>query len=240
MKRYTKISKICFMMVLCFAFMTSSVLANNANTRTISVSGFAQRQVTPDTAHITVGVVTQSETVEAARAENARFVSQIVKRLTTYNIKEADVRTSSFQLHPVYSNITNQERVIVGYTVENYLTVRVKDVSNIGNVIDATFNAGANRFNGVNFTISNAQEIQEELLKEAVNDGLRKAKIVAGMSSFSVGNLLNATINTDNHQQLARGLTMMEAQAMDSSDNSQIFTGSVLLSASVDLTYELN
>lgn len=228
------------MMVLCFAFMTSSVLANNANTRTISVSGFAQRQVTPDTAHITVGVVTQSETVEAARAENARLVSQIVKRLTTYNIKEADVRTSSFQLHPVYSNITNQERVIVGYTVENYLTVRVKDVSNIGNVIDATFNAGANRFNGVNFTISNAQEIQEELLKEAVNDGLRKAKIVAGMSSFSVGNLLNATINTDNHQQLARGLTMMEAQAMDSSDNSQIFTGSVLLSASVDLTYELN
>ncbi len=217
--------------------LAAPALAAPAEKRdTITVNGMAERQVAPDTAYVTVGVVTQNTTVEAARAENARSIARIAKTLADYGISGQAVKTSSFNLYPNYSEERNEQRRVVGYTMENSLTVELKNLDKIGTVIDALFAAGANRLDGVRFAVAGYDALQDELLKEAVADGYRKANLVARSAGRNVGKLANAVINSGggSYQPEYR-----MAKSMAANDATQIFGGGIKLSASVQLAYEL-
>lgn len=237
MKKYGNLWQVCLVLVVSFAFLLTPALA--ANERVIQVNGFAQRSITPDIAFIQVGVVTQASNVETARAENAAIIKKVAQRLGDFNIVAKDIQTSNFSLQPVYAKVQNyeQEREIIGYKVENTLLIRLKDIASVGRVIDVTFAAGANRFDGITFSASNTEKIKEELLKEAVKDGYKKAKIVADMSGSTIGVLVNASIrnNSVSNKMLTERAYMEDSAA----GATEIFSGSMSISVNVDLTYLL-
>ncbi len=202
----------------------------------VTVRGLAERQVAPDTAYVTVGVVSQSSQVETARAENARTIDKMVKALSSYGISGQAIKTSSFNLYPNYADQGDTRRVN-GYTIENALTVEVKDLNKIGDIIDSLFAAGANRLDGVRFAASNYAALQDELLKEAVADGLRKANIVAKSAGRNVGLLINATVNSGGGLYQPEYRMAIAKGAMN--DSSQVFGGVIKLTADIQLVYEL-
>jgi uncharacterized protein YggE len=87
------------------------------------------------------------------------------------------------------------ERVLIGYQVTNTLNVKVRDLDNMGNVIDGATEAAGNliRINRVSFTIEDTKPLQNEAREEAIADLLTKANTMAGLAGVELGKLVFLT-----------------------------------------------
>lgn len=87
------------------------------------------------------------------------------------------------------------ERVILGFDVTNQLTVKVRDLDKIGEIIDGTTEAGGDltRFQGVSFTIEDTDTLQDQARTVAVEDLIAKATQVASLAGVELGDLVFIT-----------------------------------------------
>jgi hypothetical protein len=79
---------------------------------------------------------------------------------------------------PNYDYIEGKQ-VFRGYEVTNALTVKVKDTSQVGTVIDTAVKNGANRVSGLQFKIENGEFYYQQALSIALHDAQMKAKTIA-------------------------------------------------------------
>ena len=88
-----------------------------------------------------------------------------------------------------------RERVIVGYTVTNQLSVQARDLDSVGGIIDEVTEAGGDliRFQGVSFTIENTEELQDQARAAAVADLTKKATRIADLAGVELGRLVFIT-----------------------------------------------
>src|SRR4051812_14434927 len=61
----------------------------------------------PDQATVTIGVVSQATTAEAASAQNARQLTAVLDQLRSALGPKADIRTSGYSLNPNYKYAPN-------------------------------------------------------------------------------------------------------------------------------------
>lgn len=143
-------------------------------------------------------------------------------------------------MQPVYDKVQeyDENRKIVGYKIDSSLSVKVRNISVVGKVIDTVFDAGANRFNNVRFAVSNLEAIKGELLKEAVEDGYKKARIVANMSGSTIGVLLNASIVDSTMNRISQD--NVYTTVMATAEETEIFVGNMSISVNVNLAYTEN
>lgn len=93
------------------------------------------------------------------------------------------------------SCFTTYERVIVGYVVNNQLTVKVRDLDSTGAIIDQVTEAGGDltRFQGISFTIEDNEALQDEARVAAIEDLLSKSGQVANLTGVKLGQLVYIT-----------------------------------------------
>ena len=84
------------------------------------------------------------------------------------------------------------ERVLVGYQVTNTLNIKVRDLDNMGNIIDGATEAAGNlvRINRVSFAIEDTKPLQIEAREEAIADLLTKANAMAELAGVELGKLV--------------------------------------------------
>ena len=80
---------------------------------------------------------------------------------------------------------------IVGYRASNRVTVRIRDVTKVANVIDVLVGAGANEIGGINFTVTQASKLLDEAREKAIADARRKAEIYAKAAGVTLGEPLS-------------------------------------------------
>ena len=87
------------------------------------------------------------------------------------------------------------ERVLIGYQVTNTLTIKVRDLNNMGNVIDGASEAADDliRVNRISFTIEDTKPLQNEAREEAIADLLTKAATMAELAGVELGQLVYLT-----------------------------------------------
>lgn len=131
------------------------VQARDAPTRQprVLVTGDAIVQAQPDTAILTISVVTQSKSALEAQAENARRSGRVVNAVKEAAGAGAEVKTSGYVLIPQRVYKENQPPTISGYEARNSVTVTLGDLSRVGRVIDTATQAGANNVDNVSFTL---------------------------------------------------------------------------------------
>ena len=88
--------------------------------------------------------------------------------------------------------VTERETVLLGYEVSNQLSVKIRDLGSIGEVIDAVTDAGGNfiRFQGVSFTTEDDQELKDRARAAAVEDLMDKANQTALIAGVELGELV--------------------------------------------------
>jgi len=88
--------------------------------------------------------------------------------------------------------VTERERVLLGYDVKNQLSVKIRDLASIGDVIDAVTEAGGDliRFQGISFTIEDDQALKDQARAAAVEDLMNKADQVAALTGVELGDLV--------------------------------------------------
>ena len=161
--------------------------------RSIEVTGEASIEAAPDFATVTLGVTTTSKEAGDAMAANAKAVNALIAALKNEGVAAADIRTSSLSVSPSYSNPapgSSAPAAIVGYNVENMVTVTVHDLSRLGALIDKAAGSGANAMYGVTFGRNNVSALLDEARPRAFADAKRKADIYASAAGAKVGRLM--------------------------------------------------
>src|SRR5215212_7957791 len=126
-------------------------------TNSITVVGFGEASAKPDVALVQLGVeVTDPDAGKALAGANEN-IANVTKAIVALGIAEADVQTTGIN---IFSRDMGPQPTEPGATIPRtyqaqiMLSVRVRDVTKAGPVIDAAVKAGANNVYGLSFNIS--------------------------------------------------------------------------------------
>jgi uncharacterized protein len=162
----------------------------------ISVDGHGEVTVSPDMATINSGVLTQGTTAREALDANSEAMADLIATLKESGIEARDIQTSGITVSPNY--VYSEERddsgytlppKITGYQVGNTVTVIVRDIAELGAVLDKSVTVGANAINGVTFSVSDMRTVLDDARKEAFEDARRKAELYATAAGTPLGDI---------------------------------------------------
>ena len=178
--------------VLAAAVAAGTLLAASARAQiippaAISVTGEATVSVPPDQAEIDGGVTSEAKTAREASEANNAAMGKVLQALKGAGIEEKDIRTSRLSLQPQSAPNRSGPSAIAGYRASNRVTIRVRDVTKVANMIDVLVGAGANDIGGINFTVSQASKLLDEAREQAISDARRKAEIYAKAAGVTLG-----------------------------------------------------
>ncbi|MEA2163256.1 MAG: uncharacterized protein QOK37_1383 [Thermoanaerobaculia bacterium] len=154
----------------------------------VIVSGTSSVAMTPDMVSVSLGVSTKGETVRRIVKENNAKVAKIIEILKAKGMRSDQIKTSSFELAPVERNA-----IRTGFEVSNTIGVSSKQVSDVGALVDAAIDSGANQIRGPEFSVENEKVVQERCIAEAFRDAKAKAKQLAALSERELGRVLAVT-----------------------------------------------
>ena len=156
--------------------------------RTITVSATGTVEAEPDQARVTSGVTTEATSAREALTGNSEAMTKVISELKAKGIDAKDIQTASFNVEPVidYSK-DGQPPKTRGYRVSNQVVILVRDLGQLGTVLDNVITAGANQVQGLSFEVSKADTLKDEARKEAVSNALRRAKLLAAAAGAEVG-----------------------------------------------------
>ncbi len=208
------------------------------DTRTISVTGEGKVSAPPDMATIYTGVVTQSAEAAAALEANNKAVEKIMEVLKEHDVASKDVQTSQFNVSPEYKRgPRNQQRPeIAGYRVTNQLRVRVRNLPDLGQVLDALVNAGSNQISGISFSIDDLTGVMNQARNRAVADARSRAELYAHAAGAKVGKVISIS---EQPLQIPRPQIMGRAMAVEAAGSVPVATGEQEVRATISIVFEL-
>lgn len=160
----------------------------------ITVSAQGSTRITPDRATVQVGVQTRAPTAAAASAENARIAQRVIAAVKALGIGAEQISTVNYSVNPDYRHQENRAPQVIGYVVHNTVVVDVRQIEQVGRVIDASLSAGANMVNSLNFYASNTEEARRVALGSAVETARRDAEAIARAAGGTLGGLAEAHV----------------------------------------------
>ncbi|MDH5507424.1 MAG: SIMPL domain-containing protein, partial [Anaerolineae bacterium] len=111
---------------------------------TVSITGNGKITLTPDLVHISIGVQTENEAATQAVAENTAKSQGVIDALISFEIAEEDIRTTNFSVYPRQNRPLNGEPAQTTFIVQNIVSVTVRNLDALGEILDAAVKAGAN------------------------------------------------------------------------------------------------
>ena len=157
----------------------------------ISATGEVSR--VPDVAIISTGVVTRAPTATGAIQQNAARMERVRTALRRAGIADKDIQTSSINLNPEYHYEQNKPPRLTGYQASNQVSVRFRDISETGKILDALVAEGANQISGPNLTIDKPDEALDEARMKAIANGRARADLYARALGMRVVRLLSVS-----------------------------------------------
>lgn len=199
----------------------------------ISVSAQGSTRITPDRATIQIGVQTRGATAAAASAENARTAQQIISAIKALGIGAEQISTVNYSVNPEYRHIENRRPEVTGYMVHNTVVVDVRQIEQVGRVIDASLGAGANMINSLDFYASNTEQARRAALAAAVEKARLDADVIARAAGGTLGGLAEASVGAYMIPMRRENVAMMRGDAAMAAPPTPVEPGSELLSVQV-------
>lgn len=164
---------------------------------TIVIEGEASADVVPDTATVSLGVVTDRPRASDAIGENGRAVATVVASIRAGGVDAKDIATTEIGLTPVFeqpkSGSSSAAPRIVGYEARNALTFKVRLGDGLGALLGKLVDDGANAVDGLSFSNADEAAVHDRLRGEAARDARREAEIYAGGLGLKLGRVLDIT-----------------------------------------------
>lgn len=164
----------------------------------ITVNGTGEASATPDMATLQVGVQSRGDTAAAAVSENNKAAQAIVDSLKENGVAAERLQTSNFSVSPVYSNQCDQGDEgprITGYEARNQVIAEIHDLDNLGKLLDAAVESGANQIDALSFGLRDPGEANDKARARAVEDARHKAETLAEAAGVTLGDVLSITEN---------------------------------------------
>lgn len=236
---------ICGAALLVFSPLGAAQADTEKPFRILRLTGDGQVKAVPDTASISAGIVTDARDAKSALAANSAAMNKLFAQLKERGIADRDIRTSNFNIAPVYAPYDPKkprppQRRIVGYQVSNGVTVRVRNLPSLGGLIDDMTVAGANRMNGISFFVDKTDNLLEEARRKAMADVRRKADLYATGLGVSLKRVLTINENVSQPGQPRPLMRSMSAMSKAGArEAAPVAAGEHVLSVTVSVSWEL-
>ena len=196
MKKKISLIIICIIAVVVLAACAPTAASGSESVRSLSVSGTGQVYLVPDIATINIGVRSEAEDVTDALDNNTAQANAISQVLQDMGVLEEDIQTSNFNVYPTdrYNNMTGQ---IEGtyFVVENTVTITVRDLASLGEVLSTVVEAGANTIYGISFNVDDREAATKQAQELAIQDAYTEAEAIAEAAGVELGELLNISVS---------------------------------------------
>jgi uncharacterized protein YggE len=207
--------------------------------KTISLTGAGIASATADQATLNLGVEVTKDTAGEAISENANLMAAVIEAMKNQGVSEEDIKTTNYNVYAQY-DWKEDGRELVGYTVSNMVQVVVKDIDNVGNVIDVAGEAGSNSINGISFGLSEDKmaELKTAAYILALGDAQDKADLIAETLGLSITGVQSVTENS--YTPVRSYMEYAEAgmdMAMSSKTPTPIVSGDLSVSVNVHIVF---
>lgn len=158
--------------------------------RTISVTGEGKITIKPDIAVVSLSVVTQGPTVKQVTTDGNTRMTKVIDSIKALGVDAKDIRSSQYNL---YANSTwdpKQAPTINGYTLTQEVTIKVRKLDNVENILQAGINSGANQVGQLQFQLDNPEMARAEARDLAFEQAKQKARDMAASAGVNLGRVV--------------------------------------------------
>jgi uncharacterized protein YggE len=206
----------------------------------ISVSGNGRISVVPDIALLTLGVEVNAPSVAAARSAAATAMKAVRASLDGNGIRDDDIQTLAFDIQPRYQYRHEEKPEITGYAVSNRVSVKVRDLDDVSDLLDGAAEAGGDavRIGGIAFTVDDPGRYEGDARKAAVGDAHKRAEELAALAGVRLGKVLSISESGASVPFAQPGAERMMLQSADA-PSTPISPGETEISLSVFVVYDI-
>ncbi len=214
---------------------TRALAATDTGTveHTISVSGTGHILVKPDVADISLGVSITRDKAKDSEAAAATAMANVIAALKAAGIKDEDIQTANLSLQPVYDYSTNVQR-LTGYETDNIVQVTVRDLTTVGDVIDAAVQAGATNVSGITFRVADQTPVESQARTAAMTDAKAKADALAKAAGVNITGVQSIS---EISSPIPSPVMFATAGAVKDSATTPVQPGNVTLDVTVTVVY---
>ena len=222
--------------------------SGDAPQNVITVSGDGEVFAAPDVAEFSFSIVEEGKDVKSAQDKATVKIEAALLALKKLGIEDKDIKTTGFNAYPKYefnqiycitTPCPQGKQEIVGYEVNQTITVRVKNIDDSGKAIDAITSAGATNVSGISFTIDDEDGLIREARKQAIDEAREKAEVLARDLGVKLVRIVNFSENGGGnpYPMFAKDRAMNQAESVVSAP--VLPTGENKILSSVSITYEI-
>jgi len=227
--------------VLLAACSPATIVSNSAPPqRTLTVSGTGMVYLTPDVAYINIGVHTEKPTATEAVSANNDQTQQVVNTLTDAGVDAKDIRTTNFSIYPntQYDQQTGKPAGTT-YIVDNTVYITVRHLDKLGDLLDATVQAGANSINSIQFDVLDKTSATQQARDAAVKDARSQAQELANAAGVTLGDVQAVSFLENVPSPVFDVYGKGGGGVAAAASSVPINTGQLTLTVNVTMTYEI-
>ncbi len=206
--------------------------------RTLSVNGTGTVTLDPDIVRISLGVMTEaSDATEVVNLNNTQ-TQQLIAALKDLGIADEDIATTDFSIYPRDNyDLQGQPTGEKVYSVQNTVRITVRELDNLGAILGAAVDAGANNVYGIQFDVADREASYAEAVDAAMQNANERAQALAGAASVELGDVYNVSTNV--YGGSFDTVVSERALGLGGGSDVPIQPGQMQITVNVSVTYEL-
>ena len=173
---------------------TNATVVSCDSSRSVNVSGAAVVYVTPDRVLLQLGVQSNGATPDSVRNLNDHDIQKVIYAIKALGVQEKDIATDYYIVYPIYDDYSSL--VISGYRVDNTVSITLRDISLVDDVIITALKSGANEVLDVQFYSSELRKYRDQARGLAMKAAGEKAQALANEAGAQAGCILTISENT--------------------------------------------
>lgn len=233
------------MIILFSGTSVKTSLAAGKESPELLVGATGMVTIAPDQARISLAITSIEASLAKAQNLNNQSAQNVLSVLEQNGIDQKDIETVNYNVYPQYNynstSTNNSLPQITGYKINNEISVVVKNLDNVGKILDAAVKAGANNVNYIIFERADLAVQENTALAKAVARARSKAETIATAAGMTLGKVTQIsadrtnTVFPDVHYYSQKDLT-------DYQNENQVVPinpGELQITANVYIVYEL-
>lgn len=208
----------------------------------ISINGEGKVTGQPDIALVDIGLITENAKVAEAQKENTEKMNKLLKAVKALGIEEKDLQTSVYQISPKYEYPPSGKYTLVGYTVNQSITLKIRDMAKISDVLAKVGETGVNSVGNLSFTIDDPEKLRSEAREKALANARSKVETLTKSLGVKIVRVtsFNENISSPIDYRYSKAPMMAEGLGIGGGGSApDIQTGTLEIISSVNVSYEI-
>jgi len=211
-----------------------------AETRdTITIQGQGEVTAVPDIATVAIGLSTEKKEVADAQKENTDKMNAFIKDIKGLDIEKEDITTTNYNIYPRY-DYDDGKQVLRGYEVSQNVSVKIRDLEKISDVLSLVSTHKLNQVGGLNFTFDDPEELKQEARVAALENATEKAEDLADVAGVKLGKIVSFSESSADYEFPVRYAAEASALGIGGGGEApQVEAGSQDITVYVTVSYEV-